>query len=127
MHGKWICYYLIAYFSYADCALVHQHHKHNSSLRSIDPPWEEDGRIIEWAQYRLAPNNIGIPPSFLRGCILSSVSSGFIPITFFGSDDSSPYHQPQTSLVATPLAGSSLVSTLVAFSTRALTNSARHG
>ncbi|KAF9035120.1 copper amine oxidase [Panaeolus papilionaceus] len=48
-----------------------------SSLRSIDPPWEEDGRIIEWAQYRLAPNNIGIPPSFLRGYITGRDPAGW--------------------------------------------------
>ncbi|KAF9035222.1 hypothetical protein BJ165DRAFT_1533722 [Panaeolus papilionaceus] len=32
----------------------------NSSLVSIYPLREEDDRIIEWAQYRLAPNNVGI-------------------------------------------------------------------
>ncbi|EAU83093.2 copper amine oxidase [Coprinopsis cinerea okayama7 len=31
-----------------------------SGLQSIDPLWEEDGRIIEWAQFRLAPKDVGV-------------------------------------------------------------------
>ncbi|TFK22683.1 copper amine oxidase [Coprinopsis marcescibilis] len=31
-----------------------------SALQSIDPLWEEDGRIIDWAQFRLNPNNVGV-------------------------------------------------------------------
>lgn len=31
-----------------------------SALQAIDPLWEEDGRIIEWSQFRLNPDNVGI-------------------------------------------------------------------
>lgn len=29
-------------------------------MQAIDPLWEEDGRIIEWSQFRLNPDNVGI-------------------------------------------------------------------
>ena len=31
-----------------------------SALQAIDPLWEEDGRIIEWSQFRLNPDNVGV-------------------------------------------------------------------